>query len=164
MINEAFLYRLKAAQRDLILHCAGVERSAAISGFSKSQVGRWNNPLDGDLMPISAVIALEEFCRVPFVTAVMAEANGRRLTDPEETRKADIDLLSGHAEVMRQFGELALTVAKVAEDGKVTPTEAALVDRVASGAERALSGLRQASARIRANGGESSGLKIVKEQ
>lgn len=160
---DAFLYRLKAAQRDLIDRCGGIARAEAITGFSKSQVGRWNNANDPDLMPLGAVRALEKDCGSPLITTVMAEANGRRLTDPEAEKRAEVNVLSAHAEMMRQAAEVAHSVAMAVADGTVTPAEAATVDRSLAMMERATSEMRSALAVIKARGGEHAALRVVGE-
>lgn len=160
---DAFLFRVKAAQRDLIERCGGIMRVVDKSGYSKSEVGRWNNGAEPDLMSVSAIVVLERDCGQPLVTAVLAEANGRRLTDPEEGRKAEINVLTSHAELMRQSAELANAIAVAIADGQVTPSEATTVDRVVSGMERAAADLRAALAGIKASGGGKAALKIVQE-
>ncbi|MFT2213101.1 hypothetical protein ACLJYM_14555 [Rhizobium giardinii] len=160
-MSDAFLFRVKAAQRDLIERCGGIERAVEITGFSKSQVGRWNNPNDPDLMPVGAIRTLEADCGRALVTAVMAEANGRRLTDPEVERQADVSIMIAHAELMRHSAELAHSMAQAISDGHVTPTEAGQVDRVASMMEKAASDLRASLAVIKARGGEKAALRVV---
>lgn len=161
---DAFLYRIKAAQRDLIERCGGITRVVDKSGYSKSEVGRWNNGAEPDLMPVGAIMVLERDCRHALVTAVLAETNGRRLSDPEEARKHEINVLTAHAEVMRQSAELANSIAMAIADGQVTPSEATTVDRVASAMERAASDLRASLAVIKSSGGVRSGLKIVGDE
>ncbi|SMD18228.1 hypothetical protein [Rhizobium sp. RU36D] len=161
---DAFLYRMKAAQRDLIERCGGIARAESITGFSKSHVGRWNNPNDPDLMPVGAVRALEADCGQPLITSVMAEANGRRLTDPDLERQADVSIMTTHAETMLQAAELARTMAVVISDGHVSPSEATTVDRVAASLETALSDLRASLAQIKARGGGDASLRIVSER
>ncbi|MFC3071511.1 hypothetical protein [Shinella pollutisoli] len=163
-MSDPFLYRVKAAQRDLIERCGGILRVETISGYSKSQVGRWNNPSDPDLMPVGAVRVLEADCGVALVTSVLAEANGRRLTDPETERAADVCVMLSHAELMRQAAELANGMAIAISDGQVTPTEAQTVDRLAAGLERAASDLRAALATIKARGGVPAGLRVVGDE
>lgn len=162
-MSDAFLYRIKAAQRDLIERCGGILRVEQIAGFSKSQVGRWNNPNEGDTMPLGAIRVLEADCGQALVTAVMAEANGRRLTDPEAARAADASVLLKHAELMRNSAELANGMALAIADGQVTPAEAQTVDRLASNLEHAASELRASLAAIKARGGEKAGLRVVGE-
>lgn len=160
---DAFLFRVKAAQRDLIERCGGIARVEKIGSFSKSQVGRWNNPNDPDLMPIGAVVSLERDCGQALVTSVMAEANTRRLTDPDVERAQEVCLIRNHAELMRQSAELAHTVAMAISDGQVSPSEASAIDRVAAGLEKAASDLRAGCAVIKVRGGQSSQLRVVGE-
>jgi len=160
-VSEAWFHRVKAAQRDLIKLAGGIERAADITSISKSHIGRMNNPADGELMPVSVIVALEADTGHPLVTAVMAETNGRRLTDPEADRAADVSVLSAHAELMRQMAELANGMAVAIADGRVTPSEAQTVDRVCSSLQMATSELRASLASIKAKGGALAGLRVV---
>ncbi|MCO6410074.1 phage regulatory CII family protein [Hoeflea alexandrii] len=156
MLKNAWFYRIKAAQRDLIALSGGIERAAEITSISKSHVGRWNNAQDTDLMPLNAVLMLEEHCGVAVVTSVMAELNGRRLADETEATRQNADVLSAYAEAVRHAGEVMSAGAIALADGKVTPAEALTVDRAVSVLERGLSDLRQTLAHVRAGD-----LKIV---
>jgi hypothetical protein len=118
-ISDAWFYRLKAAQKDLIERCGGIERAAGKSSSSKSQVGRWNNPGDPDIMVMSAVLLLEADCGVPFVTTAMAELNGRRLADPDNFAAATGSILARHADACRQAADL------MASGAAAFPTSAA---------------------------------------
>lgn len=145
-------YRLKAAQRDLIAYCGGILRAAEITSASKSEVGRWNNAADPDLMSFPATLALEAECGVPVVTTVMAELNGRRLADPDASEVAQTCLWQAQAEMVRTAAELMSAGALAMADGKVTSAEAMKLDRDAAKLERALADYRQAAAGIRAVG------------
>lgn len=158
---EAFLYRVKAAQRDLIERCGGIMRVVEKSGYSKSEVGRWNNGAEPDLMPVGAIAVLERDCGQALVTAVLAETNGRRLTDPEESRKAEVNVLTMHAEVMRRSAEAANALAIAIADGSITHSEATTVDRTFASVEAAISDMRASLAVIKAAGGAKAGLKVV---
>ncbi|TXI03259.1 MAG: hypothetical protein E6Q76_14050 [Rhizobium sp.] len=162
-MDDAFLYRIKAAQRDLISRCGGIMRVVELTGFSKSEVGRWNNGADPDLMPVGPIVVLEKDCGYALVTGVLADVNGRRLTDPEDDRRAGMGLMSALAEVQRQIGELVTAAGAAIADGFVTPTEGASIDRPAANAERAISDLRAAVAVIKAQGGVKAGLRVVGE-
>ena len=162
-VSEAWFHRVKAAQRDLIKLAGSIERAAEITSISKSHIGRMNNPLDPELMPLSAVVALEADTGQLLVTAVMAEANGRRLTDPEADRVADVSIMARHAELMRQVAELANGMALAIADGRVTPSEAQKVDRIAADLQQATAELRTAFAGIKAVGGTAAALRIVGE-
>lgn len=163
-MSDAILYRLKAAQRDMIERCGGILRCEALTGFSKSQVGRWNNPNDPDLMPLGAIVVLEADCRQPLVTSVLVENLGRRISDPDADRQQEVSMLTVHAEVMRQGAELAHTLAQAIADGRVTPSEAHTLDRPAAAMQDSLSKLRMSLAGIKARGGEAAGLRIVGEE
>lgn len=158
---DATLYRLKAAQYDLIEACGGIDRTAEKCGYGKSTVGRWKDRNDPTIMPIPAAIALEDDCGRAFVTAAMAGANGRRLTDPEDDKARQAGILSAHAEMMQRMAVLAGDVASAYSDGLVSPTEAHILDRGAAEVERSVSDFRQSVAVVKAAGGERLGLKIV---
>ncbi|MCO5734106.1 hypothetical protein [Rhizobium sp. SSA_523] len=160
-LNDAWMYRMKAAQRDLIEACGTVRRVEEKYAYGKSTIGRWSNPLDATLMPLNAVVALEADCGIPFVTQVLAELSGRRLTDPEEERAAEVCVMASHAELMRQTAELANSIAMAIADGKVTPTEAHTVDRVAANLQTATSDVRAALASIKSKGGVPAALRVV---
>lgn len=85
-ISEAWFHRLKAATRDLVKVCGGVVRAGEISGYSKTEVGRWQSATDTDVIPIPAALALEADSGRAFVSSVMAELNGRRLGEPGRMR------------------------------------------------------------------------------
>ncbi|AEH88165.1 conserved hypothetical protein [Mesorhizobium opportunistum WSM2075] len=150
---SAWFYRLKAAQRDLIERCGGIIRAGEKCSASKTEVGRWNNDGYPDLMPLSAVIQLEADCSMPLVTAVLAELNGRRLADTVDAGElANASMMASHAEVVVQAGELMAKGALAFADGRLTPAEAAGIDRQCSVLERAVSELRLAAASARVGG------------
>jgi hypothetical protein len=151
-ITDAWFYRLKAAQRDLIKISGGIERAAEITSISKSHVGRWNNAGDTDLMPINAVLLLESECGAPLVTSVMADLNGRRLSDPEDAASSG-NVFVKHAETMRQASELMAVGALASADGKLTRAEAVELDRAAAELDRANAAFRKELAGARASGG-----------
>lgn len=161
MFSEAWFHRVKSAQRDLIKTVGGIERAAEISSVSVSHIGRMNNARDTDLMPLSVVYALETECGLPIVTQAMAELSGRRLSDPGAEHRANVDVLVSYSEVMQRAASLMATAAQAISDGKVTPTEAAAMDREAAILERGLSTYRQSLAVIRAGGGSKTELRVV---
>lgn len=163
-MDDAFLYRIKAAQRDLIARCGGIMRVANLVNASKSEVGRWNGGGDPDLMPVGAIVILEGDCGYALVTDVMAQQNGRRLTDPEDDQRVGKNLLAAVGEVQRQSGELINTVGAAISDGWVSPTEGTSIDRIAGSLERAASDLRASVAGVKAQGGAKAGLRIVGEE
>ncbi|MBA4204627.1 MAG: hypothetical protein C0457_06535 [Polymorphum sp.] len=151
-ISDAWFYRIKAATRDLVAHCGGIQRAADKSSSSKSQVGRWQSVTDGDVIPLPQVLALEADCGVPFVTTVMAELQGRRLTDAES---GDVVTASGlhsaHAEAMRAAAETMAAMAAALADGRITKAEAEIINRNYGTLEGAVTKTRQALAAIGGN-------------
>ena len=150
-LSEQAIHRIKSATRDLVKLCGGVVRSGEITHRSKTEVSRWQSVGDPDVIDLFAALALEADCDVPVVTTVMAELNGRRLTDEVSAQSAK-SLLERHAEVMRRSAELSIQVAVALEDNTMTPAEAELVDRAASEQEEALRGLRAGLSAIKSAG------------
>lgn len=155
ILPMAWFYRLKAAQRDLIARCGGIERASDIASVSKSQMGRFNNPGDSELMGPTVQLMLEVECGLPIFTAAMAELQGRRLTEPEVAAAANATLMSAHAEVMVRAGELAAAGAITFADGKVTPAEATGLLRKAADVRNAVAELSNAAAACVAGDGKA---------
>ncbi|MBZ9719125.1 hypothetical protein LB519_14850 [Mesorhizobium sp. AD1-1] len=156
-MTTARVLRIKSAQNQLIALCGGLDGSAEIGNFGRSTVGRWADLGDPTLMPLGALMALEAHCGQPIVTAALAEVSGRRLSDPDAETVNQGTVMARHADAIIQAGELMAAGAAAFADGKVTPNEAATIDRAAAQLERGLSQYRQALAGIRAAGG----LKVV---
>ncbi|WP_315920388.1 hypothetical protein [Mesorhizobium sp. SP-1A] len=116
--------RLMAAQRDLIDACGGIPRVMEKTGYSKGQVGRWNGGIDRDLMPINVALVLERDCHRPIVTAIMAEFNGRSLSDDEDAGAAVDNLPEQVAHLVEEAGHLVVETVKAKADGVVTDAEA----------------------------------------
>ena len=162
-LNDAWFYRVKAAQRDLIKAAGGIDRAADITSISRSQIGRCNNAADPELLTIAAIIQLEAETGLPLVTQAMAEINGRRLTDPVHDAARASELLSQYSDAIRHAGELMSAGAAAFADGKVTPAEAQIMDREAGRLERSLGELRKLTARVQAEGGTKASIRLVGE-
>lgn len=160
---DALRSRIFCAQRDLIERSGGYKRAMEKTGRSKSEVNRWQGGADQDFMPPIAVAILENDCGYAIVTAVMAEASGRRLTDPDNERQLNVNVMAAYAQKLRHQAETANTFATIIEDGEITPTEATLLDRKFADEEAALANSRAAVAVIKAKGGTASALKVVGE-
>jgi len=160
-VSETWSYRIKAAQRDLIKRAGGIERVAEITTFSKSQVGRWNSSTEADLMPLAAIVVCEADTGVALVTAVMAEINGRRLSDPEEEKRGQTSVFATFAEAKRHDAELTHSFSLAIADGYVSAAEADVADRKAAAQINALTEFRASLATIRAQGGGKAALRVV---
>ncbi|MDR6952317.1 hypothetical protein J2X65_001672 [Ancylobacter sp. 3268] len=148
-ISDSTIFRLRAAQRDLIDACGGIARAAKICNYSAGHVGRWNNPNDNDLMPITAVVALEGDCGRALVTSIMADLNGRDLTDgapAEATGNVD----AAYADVLGALAAATSEYAIAKEDGRISPSEAERIDRAVAHFIREAEELRAGLASIKA--------------
>lgn len=137
MIPDAWFHRVKAATRDLVTRCGGVVRSGELVNLSKTEVSRWQTD-DKVIVPLAAVLVLEADCGAPIVTKVMAELNGRRVSDGDASEGDASEIVRRHAEMIRAVAEVMATAATAFSDGRVTPTEAELLDRAAGELARAL--------------------------
>lgn len=162
-ISETWFHRIKAATRDLTDLCGGVVRSGEIANVSDTSVSRWRVATCSDVIPIPAALALELECGVPVVTTVMAELNGRRLTDAEGQGGAIAAVAAQQAEFFRAASQVMAQGAAALADGKVTGAEAEIWDRSAAEAQRDLANLRLGLAAVKAGeSGEGAGLKVVR--
>lgn len=137
-------YRLKAAQRDLIKACGGIERCSQITSISRSQVGRWNNALYKDLIPTNVICVLEAECGIAYITSALASLNGRRLEDVDVLNDKNPDIMTTFADAVRHTGDLMKTGIEALADGKITPAEATEMDQKAARLETQVANLRKA--------------------
>ncbi|MFG1247637.1 hypothetical protein [Xanthobacter flavus] len=159
-VSEHFLLRLKAATRDAIAACGGVERSGEITGLSKSQISRCQSVGQPDVIDLPAAMALERDCGVPFITTVMAEAHGRRLSD-EVAIAGAASVLDRYGTLMRHAADTAAQIALALADHTITPAEAEQIDRTLAQQEAAIREMRTACAGIRANGATSAAAPVA---
>lgn len=159
-ISETWFHRIKAATRDLTDLCGGVERSGEIAHVSKTEVSRWRVATESAVISVPAALALEAECGVPLVTTVMAELNGRRLTESVGEGGSVAAVAARQAEFFRAASEMMAQGAAALADGKVTGAEAELWDRCAAEVQRALAPLRLDLAAVKA--GEGAALKVVR--
>lgn len=148
-------YRMKAAQRDMIAAAGGIERAAKIVGYSKTEVGRWNNAECPDLMGLASLWVLEAETGRPLMTAALAELSGHRLSDPKEASEAEADIMRGYAELCRKAGDMMATMAAALADGKITPAEAQAYDRRLGELSDIIAACRKHAAGVRQAGGFS---------
>ena len=159
--NEAWFHRIKAAQRDLIRLCGGLDRCVEITSISRSHLGRMQNSADAEIMPIAAVLALEADCGQALITGVMAGINGRRLSDPDDEQAVSACLMSSYAGMKREGAELDLEMALGMADGDMSPAEITRADRAAAKLQEKLADFRASLASGKAIGGAKVGLRVV---
>ena len=148
-ISDAWFIRIKLATRELIKVNRGIVAAGEIAHASKSEVSRWQSPTDPDIIPLTAVLALEAECGVCLVTSVMAELNGQRIGTPEGGC-LHTAIAGQQAEALRLAAAMMTEGAAALADGKVTPAEAAMIDRAASDLQRAIEPLRRNLAAVQA--------------
>lgn len=145
--SNIFILRLKAATRDLIAACGGVERAAEIAKLGKSTIARYQAPvLDydaPDLITLLAAARLEGECGVPFVTRAMAEAHGQLVVDPAKETTKGAALMAAYAAVAAASADEARIVAEAMADGVVDGNETELIDRAAGHTDRKRAEYRQ---------------------
>ncbi|MBS9476210.1 phage regulatory CII family protein [Ancylobacter radicis] len=155
-VSDVWFHRIKAATRDLVKACGGVERAADMARVSSSTIQRWYSPKDNDVIPITAVLSLEADCEMPFVTQVMAELNGRTLADSDPSPDCTSSIASGHNKLMGKLVELTKEVIAAKADGVVTPTEAEVIDRKTAEMVQVAGELRQTCA------AKKAGVRLVR--
>ena len=89
---------IRAAQRRLIKANGGIEASADIVSISKTEMGRFHNERDTEIMPLKFVLWLESECGLHYVTEAMARLHGRKLSDPDARKDEGACLLRGSLE------------------------------------------------------------------
>lgn len=124
-MSEASIYQIKAATRDLVKLVGGVQRAAAIANVSAPSVSRWQTATTPDVIPVSAIIALEKEAEAPLVTAVLADLSGRALV--ESVRDSSSCIMAQHADFAEQVSETLSVATRALSDLRVTPAEATAV-------------------------------------
>jgi hypothetical protein len=150
--TDAMRLRMAAATRDLVTACGGVERAAGLASVSTSQVSRWQSAQHEDTIPLLAALALEADSGLPLVTAAMAAAHGRTLTDAASGAAA-ASVAHVMADVVGATGEVMARHSAAMADGRLTPAEAETLDRTVGALDRKVESLRQHLALVKCGGG-----------
>ncbi len=148
-------FRLKAALRDLVAACGGIERTAEIVTMGKSTVGRWQDPDAKDFPSIAVVAQLEAECGRADVSRAMAEIAGIPIGSREREAEGNACIMASHAEAVTRAARMMAEGAMAFSDSHVTPAEATSMDRAVQGLEEALGEYRKVLATVRGEGGLS---------
>lgn len=151
-ISDAWFFRVKAATRDLITRCGGVVRAGELAMVSKTEISRWQSVGEEGIISITAALALEAECGAPLITAVMADLQGRRLSDEVADTAAASCLFRDHADLMRRSAEVQASMSEALADGTVTAAEAERVDRDLRTLDATVDKMRGSLAQVRAGG------------
>lgn len=145
--RDPWFLRMKAAQRDLIAACGGIERSAEVGEQSVAQIGRCNNPEADDLMSARAKARLEADCGYPWVTRVELQALGFEVHQ-------NVAVVSGRAgdvhgttsRVVAEASDVMRAYSDALADGKITPAAIAVLQKELGELARAVEQARMAGA------------------
>ncbi|WP_137136583.1 hypothetical protein [Rhizobium sp. FKY42] len=164
-MQNALFYALKAGQCDLIERCGGIDEVALLTGYSRAQVGRWNNQHAPDLMGHLTFPVLERICGEAIITAIFAAETGRTLSDPVEP------VVDDEACVMATMANFAMASAQVQQHGaavfadeEITPAKADALAKKVKLLQRAASALQRCTAAIKAKGGLRNRLKNFRKK
>lgn len=151
---EIIRHRLKAATRDLVRQCGGIERAAQLTSYSDTHVSRWQSIGESSTIPLQAIVMLEADCGVPTVSSALAALNGRRLADPEAAAPEMRTSVLGHfASIARKSSDLQSAMADAMSDYRLTPTEAEVLTRAAGEMIATCHRVQQDMATVKARGG-----------
>jgi hypothetical protein len=160
-MNDAWHYQIKAAQRDLITMAGGIERAANLTGFAKSTIGRWNNPGDPELMPLSAIRSLERETDQPLITTIMAHETGRKVLEPNGPISDAAVLEELGRSMMMDVAELVSTITNAARDNHISPAEGVTIGNPTARLRDTVRKIEQFVGAVKAGGGMPADLRLV---
>lgn len=152
-MNDAWHYQIKAAQRDLIKFTGGIERAVEMTEYAKSTVGRWNNPADPELMPLSAVRALERETGRPLITSILAQETGCKLVEPNGPTGDAAALEAMVRKLVVDVMEIGSSSTTAAADKHISSSESAVIRNPVSRARDTLRQIEQFLSGVQAQGG-----------
>lgn len=153
--RDAWFYRMKAAQRELIGRCGGIEPAARIGEVSVAQMGRLNNVGADDLMSARVKARLEMHVGEPIVSRVEVEALGWTAALPGEPSAFAADCPHvATARVLSEAGDVARAYAEACRDGRFSPADAEMCERELVELARAVELARLSGAALRGRGND----------
>lgn len=155
MHRDEWFYRIKTATRALVKFIGTQDDAGAVAQVSQSQIQRWVDPRQPDLITLSAAMKLEAETGMSCITEVMAAQNGHHLVNADGTRVPSC-VVTGFAGVADEFGDLATRVAEALADGTISPNEHTAISDALASLAQAVAKAQGASGRIRAVAGERS--------
>lgn len=116
---------LKAAFRDLVALCGGVNRACGLTVGCQSKMSEAMSPAHMERMPTLRQIAdLESECAAPVVTRFLADMAGYSLAPL--VAKATAQTMHAHlGQIIRDSGEFSASLAVALSDGSIDPAERA---------------------------------------
>ena len=153
MLPSARHYRLKAAQQELIAAAGGIMRAAEICGYSKSEVGRWNNEDAPDWMSLDAADKLEQATGKNIFTLAWLDCRGLKLAEPDSVAAREACLTTEVAGFIGDFAAIINEWALVAADGQATPAEATRFGKRLADIKGRIGDIEELLAGVKAKGG-----------
>ncbi len=126
-----WLYRIKAATRELVRRVGTLENAHAITGYSTSAIHRWRSTSAPDIIPLPAALLLEAETGDALITAEMAAIGGRRIAAAEGDAPG-AGFIAAHMRYARETADYHQTVTEAAADGVLTPNEQEAIWREAA--------------------------------
>lgn len=151
--QDAWFYRMKAAQRDLIARCGGIEPAARIGKVSVPQMGRLNNVGADDLMSARVKGRLEHHAGEPIVSRVEVEALGWvvAVETPRDEPRPELHVAT--ARVVAEASDVMGAYAQGMKDGRLSPAEVQLIQAELSALARVVEDARLSGAALLALAG-----------
>lgn len=140
-----WLYRIKAATRELVRRVGTLDNAARITGRGTSTVERWRSPSAPDIIPLPAALLLEAETGEALITAEMAAIGGRRL-EADSPAAPGASFMAAHARYAREAADYHHVVVEAAADGVLTPNEQEAIWREAAEVANAVEDLQSALA------------------
>lgn len=128
--RDTWFNRMKAAQRDLIKACGGIERSAEIAEISAAQIGRCNNTETDDLLSARAKAKLEADCGYPWVTRAELQLLGFDIHKTAAINSDQVaDVHSTTSRVVAEASDVMRAYSLALADGKITLADIAMLQK-----------------------------------
>lgn len=119
--NEFDRQRLKVAARQLVSDCGGLANASGFTRASKSHLSMYQNPRDGQYMPVDVAADLQLASGSVAMTTVLNTFCGDGPCDVEDPRSEVLDLMPSVAKIVHIVKEVT---AKESAGGKdITPRE-----------------------------------------
>lgn len=128
--RDTWSNRMKAAQRDLIKACGGIERSAEVAEQSTAQIGRCNNSETDDLLSARTKAKLEADCGYPWVTRAELQLLGFDIVRSVEARGDRAgDVHSATSRVVAEASDVMRAYSDALRDGTISPADIAILQK-----------------------------------
>lgn len=140
-------YAFKAAVRRAVKLAGGVSAAAEVVRAHGSQLSHYGNADQSAFAPIDVAFELDRAAGDDVILRAWADLRGFDLTPRDVEKQVSHDLTVAAGQVARESGELISATIDAAADGKVTPTEARVIDEAAADLQDKVVSIREAARR-----------------